>query len=490
MSTSTSYLKLILPGLGEYVDTWHEPHNENMEKIDQFCADFGQEVIDARGSKTSLSEFLLVAHNPDGTLLATASESAASSSQVYGYQNPDTSDFSLNDRISAGDWETFYGREGQTKLRDNLAFRAAVPTQILSGSKDGNGYPSWMGFTANKVQVDGSVDVLAVTIDGYLSKVRTLKEQTLSGGSGVKYIYGSFQADGVEVVDGDLSPSAGNGAVSVNVDSKAVYFNDATKDFTTEDVQPGDILELLDSTSIGTYIVKTVAPDAITSRLEIVGLFPTSGIGGINYKVSDPLAMTLGFDTSEVPATGKIYLGEADFDGVAVTAVRARHFKTVFVGEWRAIDVISPTTFEEIYNHKLGSDELEISIQVSQANDGSAAVEELSQALLTSTLGVSLTNTLGVSITNGLIFTPGVFNPGTTDASYIPGSLTGTITGALTGSLSASLTGSVFMTRSVQVKWDKNKIWVKNAVAGVFYTDYANSVQTDGYLRVVVRKRG
>jgi hypothetical protein len=490
MSTTSSYLKLILPGLGEYVDTWHVPHNENMTKIDDFCADFGQEMIAARGTEASLSDFLLVAHNNDGTLKPTASESSASSSQVYGYQNPDTSDFTLNDRISAGDWETFYGREGQTKLRDNLAFRTETQTQILAGSKDGNGYPSWMGYTANKVQVDGSVDTLFMTIDGYMSRVRTLKELTLTGGSGTKYVYASFQSSGVEVIDGDLSPSAGNGAVSTNVDNKAVYFNDATKDFTAEDVQPGDILELLDSTSIGTYIVKTVAPDAIVSRLEIVGLFPTSGIGGINYTIKDPLAVTLGFDTTEAPATGKIYLGEADFDGVAVTAVRARHFKTVFVGEWRAIDVTSPTTFEEIYNHKLGTDELEFSVQVSQANDGTGTVEELSLATLTSTLGISLTNTLGVSITNGLVFTPGVFNPGTTDASYIAGSLTGTITGALTGSISASLTGSVKMDRSVIVKWNKNQIWIKNAVAGVFYTDYANSVQTDGYLRVVVRKRG
>lgn len=490
MSTTTTYLSLVLPGAGEYVDTWHEPVNANMEKIDQFAADFGQEVIAARGSQASLSAYLLVAHNADGTLKPTASEAEASASQVYGYLNPDTSDFSLNDRISAGDREVFDAREGEASLRASLAFRAPLQTQVISGSKDGNGYPSWMGFTANKVQVDGSVDLLNLLIDGYRSRVRTLKELTLTGGSGVKYVYASFQSAGVVVVDGDLSPGAGNASISTNVDGYAVYLNDLTKDFTAEDVQPGDILELLDGTSIGTYIVKTVAPGGIISRLEIVGLFPTSGISGINYTVTDPLAVTLGFDTTETPATGKIYLGEADFDGSAVTAVRARHFKDEFVGEWRAIDVSSTPTFEEIFSHKLGTDKISFSVQVSQANDGSTPVEELDLATLTNTQAVSLTNTLGVSITNGLIFTPGVFNPGTTDASYIAGSLTGTITGALTGSLSAALTGSVAMDRAIRVKWDRNRIWVKNVVGNVFYTDYDGNDQQTGFLRVVVRKRG
>lgn len=490
MSTSTTYLKLVLPGNGEYVDTWNIPVNENMEKLDVFAEATGQELIDARGTQPSLSAFLLVAHNADGSLKPTASEAEASSSQVYGYLNPDTSEFSLNDRISAGDDEVFNAREGADSLRAALAARATIPNRIISGSMDGNGYPAWMGFTANKVQVDGSADLLQLQIEGYVSRVRTLKEVTLTGGSGVKYVYADFQSSGVEVIDGDLSPSAGNGTISVDVESRAVYFNDATKDFTAEDVQPGDILELLDSTSIGTYIVKTVAPGAVVSRLEIVGLFPTSGISGINYVVRDALAVTLGFDTSETPAAGRLFLGEADFDGVAVTAVRARHFGDTFVGEWRAIDVSGTPTFEEIYSHKLGSDKLDFSVQVSLANDGSAPVEELDLGTLVSTIGVSLTNTLGVSITNGLIYTPGVFNPGTTDASYIAGSLTGTITGALTGALSAAITGDVEMERAIRVKWDKNRIWIKNVVGNVFYTDYDGNDQQIGFLRVVVRKRG
>jgi hypothetical protein len=46
------------------------------------------------------------------------------------------------------------------------------------------------------------------------------------------------------------------------------------------------------------------------------------------------------------------------------------------------------------------------------------------------------------------------------------------------------------MERSVLVKWNKNYIWVKNAVLGKFFKDYSGSAKQTGYIRVVVRKRG
>jgi len=494
MADQTSYLKLLLPGLGEYVDAWWDPLNENFSKIDTWSEEFGQEILDARFSQGSLKLFLEVAHNSDGTLKATGEVINARNSPVYGFQDLTPEDFTLGERINEGDWEAWRAREGQATLRDAQAFRMpGIKNQIFEGSSDGNGYPAWMGFTANKVQVDGSVETLWMTIDGKLCRVRTLKELTLSGAAGVKYIYASFQAAGVITVDGDSTtppPASPAGTVSNDVNGDAVYFTDATKDFTAEDVQPGDLLDLLDTSALGKYLISAVAPGAVVDRLQITGIFPVTGLSSINYTLSDPLAVTLGFDTTETPAGGKFYIGEADYDGSAVTAVRPRHFGDTFVGEWRAIDVTSPTTFEEIFNHKLGSDLLDISIQASQNNDGSTHVEELALGTLTSTLAVGLTNTLGVSISNSLAYNAAIFNPGTSDASYTPGSLTGTVTGSLTGSLSAALSGTVTPDSSVAIKWDKNRVWVKNLVAGKFYRDYGGTARTSGFLRVVVRKRG
>lgn len=496
MASQTSYLELILPGFGEYVNSWWEPLNDNFTAIDTWAQTFGQEVIEARFSKTSLKTFLEVAHNVDGTLKSTPEVLSASSSPVYGFQTTEPADFTLGQRVDEGDREVWRAREGQATLRDLNAFRTyPFKSTVLEGTADANGYPTWMGMTANKVQVDGSADPLWLAIDGKLSRVRTLKELTLTGAAGTKYVYAQFQAAGVEVVDGDSStppPALPVGTTSLDVNDNAIYFNDATKDFTTEDVQPGDTLNLLDTDDAGEYYVKEVAPDAEVTRLTIIGLFPVGGLSSINYNIYDPLAITLGFDTTETPAAGKVYLGEADFDGVAVTAVRARHFRDTFIGEWRAVDVSGGSpTFEEIYSHKLGSTKLDIGIQVSQANDDSQPVEELDLCTITSTLGVSLNNTLGVSVTNGtLAYVAAIFNPGTTDATYTPGYLTGSVSGSLTGSLSASLTGSVVTDRGVAVKWDKNRVWVKNAISAKFYKDYGGTTRQTGFIRVVVRKRG
>lgn len=518
MATRTTYLKMQKPNKGEFRNSWHIPANGNYDLIDSFAQSVGDELTTARFSYDSLGDFLSVSLNSDGSLKATAEVLSARNSPVYGFQEGPADQYDLGQRVDQGDWEIWNSREGHDSLRDGLAQRVIdFPNQILSGSSDSNGFPAWMGFSADEVNVNGSVDPLVMFIDGYLSKVRTLKSVTLSGASGTKYIYAMRTALGVATVDGDSGtppPAGAEGTTYTDSSSNAVLFQDATKDFTTLDVKPGDILELLDGNDAGRYVIEEVAPDlgsgAVSNTLKIKSKFPVGGLSSINYLIYDPLAVTLGFDTAETPAADKAYIGEADFDGSAVTAVRPRNFKSSWASEWRAIDVSGTPTFEEIFSHNFGSDELEISIQVSQADDGSLPVEELSLAGLsntldvdiTNTLSVDLTNTLDVDITNTLGVTDEIsgWNDGGSGAtlSYGPGSLTGDVTGSLTGALSAalngsvtaSLTGDVKPTRSVAAKWDKNRLWVKNVVSGSFYTDYDGSSHQVGYIRVIVRKRG
>ena len=183
---------------------------------------------------------------------------------------------------------------------------------------------------------------------------------------------------------------------------------------------------------------------------------------GLSYTVSDPVAVTLGFSTSIVPAANKIYFGESDFDGASNTATRALHFREEFVGVWQAVNV-GISDFEKFFDHNLFSDALDISVQASQVNDGSLPVEELSVNSTTTTLGVSIT-------------AERVFNPGTGDAT-------------LTGATTAALTGSLIPDRSVRLQWTKYRISVKNLVTGVFYRDYAGVVKTAGFVRVIARKR-
>lgn len=477
MATQTSFLKLVLPLNGEYRDVWDGPINDNFTKIDTWADAIEQELVGSRFGESTLQDFLAISHNIDGTLKPTDEVVKARSSIAYGDEFSPGNDFELGDRINEGDKEVLTAREGYPTIRDGLAARALSVNQVVRGSANVNGYPSWLGFTGPNAQVDGSVDPLWLMIDGYLCRVRTLKQVTISGGSGTKYLYAQFDADGEIVVDGDSSsapPASANGTTGTDT-SKIRLFQDLTVDFSSENVQAGDLLEIVGGANDGKYQIDEVAPGSNNNRLKIKGVFPGGTLSSLDYNVIDPVGVSLGFDAVQVPATGKFYIAEIDYDGAAITAVRPIHFKDTFVGEWRSVDVSSgPGTFEEIWNHNLLDDALDISVQVSQANDGSLPIEELSLS--------SLTSTLGVSINNGLIFSAGTFDPGTSDASYSP-------LPSLTGSITGSTTGAVNPDRSVRMQWTKTQVYVKNLIATKFYVDYTNAARQSGFLRVVIRKR-
>lgn len=522
MANYSDFLNLVLPGFMEYRDSWWEPVNDNFTQLDSWAQDIDQEITEARFTKASLKDFLAVAHTQYGQLLPTPEVITARRSPVYGFQTPaPETDFELGPRIDQGDWEVFYAREGKASLRELSAFRFPAPkNQILTGTMNVNGYPTWMGSSGAIVRVDGSVTPIWMTIDGALGRIRTLREVTISGGVGDKYVYAEILPDddiGKIVLDGDSTtppPAAANGTTSLDTNDNHVFFNDATiTDFSALDIEAGDILTLLDSTEVGDYIIKEVTPDGVLTQLLITGVFPGSAaVSGINYLISDPLRVNLTFSDSEPTSPSQLCLGQVYWDGAAVSDIRTRHFRDSFVSEWVEVQIDGtnggpnlgtpiPNYYEALFAHKLGTDRLEVEVQVSQANDGTLPIERLAMTSLSSTLNVSITNGLSVTPSGSIIYTPpthgtDVFVPGTSDASFVsgglltPGSITDSKTWGLTGSVTGNLTGAVVIDNAVRTKWDKNYIWIKNVVSGQFYKDYDGNVWQTGYLRVIVRKRG
>jgi hypothetical protein len=487
MANKTSYLKFILPALGEYKDAWWEPVNENFTSADEELERLATELTDAKHTSTTLKAFLDVGHNTDGTLKATDEVVEARNSPVYEDQ------VDLKDRLNAADLEILSARERSTTLREALAARSfLLPKAILDGSKDSNGYPTWFGFTGSKANIDGGGTELVLLINGHMCRVRSLRQVDLVGqAAGTYYIYAEYQANGIQILDGDSAtppPLTANGVTSNGDDSKPRRFSDATQDFeNVVGVLPGDVLNILNTTDSGSYYVKTVNPTTSDpSQLDIAGLFPQGGLASIDYTISDPLGVNLAFSTSEPSDDTKICLGEVVFDGTSITSYKPRHFKDTFVGEWRAV---TGGNFSEVWNHQLGSINLEVAIQVSQVNTGLGSVEELSQAALYNDVAYTPENgSLGVSSTIG---TPGNLATalgGTADPHVH--ALTGSPNAALTGTVGGSIANNTRLTHSVRAKWDKNTVSIKNAVSGVFYTDYDDNVRATGYIRVVVRKKG
>lgn len=516
MANTSAFFDLILPGKGEYRDTWQIPVNANFTTIDTWAQAIDLEIVAARFSKTSLSEFLAVGHDVDGNLLSTPEVNAATISPIYGFQTPDPELFDLTTRVSQVEWEVWYAREAQANLRKAFAARMpAIKSQILECKKDvDNLYPAWLGYTGANAHIDGSDVALWLSIDGKLCRERTLRSVAISGAAGTKYLYAQYLEDfdaGKIVVAGEaVPPATPNGTTGFDVNNYPIYFSDITKDFTTLDVEVGDVLTLIDSADKGNYVLKEIAPGAVISQLTIIGQFPTGGISSINYNIYDPLRMSFGYDSSEVPAEGKYYIGEVDFDGSAITAVRARHFRDTFISEWREISVT--TTFEEIFEHNLGSDVLDISVQARLTNSDAEPIEELSLTTITRNLNLSLSSSgLTLDKTSDITFNQGTL-PSFTEGTYThtdpdptgsfshpvadslnPGSLpslSGEVVYELDGNVTGSITGDVYTDSSVKVKWNKSKLWVKNAEIGKFYKTYSGTATTTGYLRVIVRKRG
>lgn len=515
MANKTAFLELEQPQNGEYVDNWEIPVNDNSAKIDAWSEAIDTEITEARGNKTSLALFLAVGHDTSGNLLPTPEMENARNSPVYDNRDADGL-FVLKKRIDQGDWESFYAREGQDSIKNNFSSHHIEDGYLIEdGGKNANGYPTWLAYAVATatVTVPPSLELL---IAGHKCHIRTSTDVVITGATGLKYLYAQYQPDGVVIVDksGDTDGATSND----DVPEARIFSDGGITDYQVAGVQAGDILEILNTDEAGKYVVKEVGyqgsgdPSPDYTKLVIYGIFPVGGLAGISYNIYDPQAASLGYDTAEPTDEDKLTIAEVDFDEgppEAITAVRPRHFKKTFIGEWRSVDVSGTPTFEEIWNHEMGTDLLDVSVQVSSADDGSQPVEELSLADLNASFVLSKTQddlavssgTLGLSgdpeITNTLALNP--LGPG--DGGGGDQDLTGDVTTdigtlaisgdpALTGDIIYDLAASVVLTRSAKVKWNKNKVWVKNSVSGKFYKDYAGTEQTDGFIRVIIRKRG
>jgi hypothetical protein len=496
MAAETDNLKLILPENGEYEDVWNEPLNENMEKVDSAIGDLRVEVQAARFTKADLKSFLEIGHNADGTLKATPEVARARSSRLYGYKTAADVAYTLSDRLEQSEAELFKARRGEASLEASLAkYEYGGKNKIISGSKDINGYPTFLGKTGAKAVVDGSAIPLDMLIGGFFARERTLRDIEASGPAATLFLMASLNAAGRTVLDQDSSvapPVSASGIISSDSNNDPIFLNDTTQDFTLLPIKVGDTLRIVGTPAAGDYFIKEIGPDATNTKISIYGKFTLDGtsLSGINYLIIDSNSPALSLETTDTSSDTALCLGEVDFDGLAVTAVRPRSYGDTFISEWRAIDVVTSPTFEQEFPHGLGGDKLQISIQVSQTNDGSGYVEELSHARFNQNLSVAITSSLAPEVTGEQTLRAAVFAPASSGASYTDNVLEGATIVGLTGTVEGTLSGSITPENNVAVRWNRNTIAVKNSLASHFYRDYAGVLQTAGFIRVVLSRKG
>jgi hypothetical protein len=506
MATRTPNLSLQKPGKGEFRDTWHVPLNSNSDVLDLEIGNIQTELQNARFSQGDLATFLAISINSDGTLKPTSEVMKARNSYLYGNKlNADPyTPYDINDINILRDKELWAARGGQADLRAGMAFAPSFGlSKVLTGTKNlTTGAPAWISVAGTKIGIDGTANLLWMEISGRLARCRTKKEVTVPTTDGWYFLYADYNGSGVETFSGSGS------SVSCSADiitGDVRIHRDAGKDYTGEDVKIGDVLRYTAPTTVaGDYLIEMVAPVDQTEphgeTLRIKGIFPLTQ-SSITYSIIDPLAVTLGTSSAEVPTANRIYLAEFYVSGGVVDTdkIFTRHFGDTYVGDWRAVDVTTITSFTETWNHQLGSDKLDVVVQVRQdtgydTNDiTTGGIEELSLAKLTA----ALTGTVGGSLTGS---TTGAI-AGSPSVTLSSGDQTVTATSAGTLGFTStaeqaflpnngSLAVSATPINSVIMKYNRNQIMVKNAVAGLFYTDFGNTERKTGFIRVIISKRG
>lgn len=447
MAKKTTYLSLILPALGEFFNKWNEPVNANFQKVDDFASVFGAEIESARGGAASLDDRMSTSLNNDGTLKDVPEVASARSSKVYG-SGAGAVTFSLDERLEAGDLESYYARQGLTDLIASNAWAS----DFVGHNALVSGPTNPLTFSGAIVTLNGGTTPVEANINGYRTVTDINDPTTIAGAAGTYYLYLDRQANGRVLYTHPASVGQTGLLASTNKLSK---YTATGANLIASGVKVGHILEITapsGNLNVGRYIVAETflenSVDLTNSDVHVIGEFNSTSTGLSGRFINQQLPVLSA--TSSAPSklwsktTDRIYIGRCVFDGTNVTSLVAYPYQSRYEG-WQSIS-LTGGDFNLSVNHNLGYIPKKVLIYASQANDFSQPLEVLSFSK--STQG-------SVAISSG--------------------DQTVTYTApALRRSVVISLTDTV--------------INVKNATNGIFYEDFSGIAQTTGFLYIVIER--
>jgi hypothetical protein len=486
MASKTPNIQLIKPAAGEYFNRWNEPVNQNWDILDEEVGSLKEEVIDARGTESTLADRLNNGLELDGQIKLTSELSDLRSSTIYG-SDDGTADYTIDQRIEKSEVEVWYARQQAAQLIDAMAWNGdeSAHNAVLSAASN------YITYAGAVVTVNGAVTPVEANISGYRQVIRTNKTTTISGASGTRYLYLERSSAG-EVIY--TIPSATGTVSTYSPTSKLCKFASSTGNFVTAGVKPGDILKItgpVSNPNVGDYVVLATSVEDPTNlnpnEVRIVGEFFTSSTG-VDAQVVNTISPTLGVTSTAhskkfSKISNRIYIGRCVFDGTNVTSV------TIYASKGQYDEFISVTAdFAQTVAHNLGYIPSKIELYGSQANDFSQPLEVLSVAEMSSG-GATLTSG-SVSTTPATVtFNPGntVLSSGSQTLTYVAPTLSYTDM-VVTYTAPAITYTSPVLKRSVVVRFTDTTLEVKNATLGLFYRDYGGADRTSGYLRIVCER--
>ena len=400
MPNFTSFLKLSLPSLGEFVDSWNDPVNENFEDLDDWTKDLFLSLVGAgvgstwsalRGSLNSLSERLDVSIAADGSIDVSGSQGIldmATSAFTGQFDNP-------RDRLNSSDSEVFDAGPSagfpEELLDSGIAIRSAdfgansaepisSPTKPWApGLVVGGADPLLTGSgVAGEIQINaGSVPAI-FNIDGYIFRI--FEDILFDYGNLAGLVANDFVWIYVERKEANYNTAAfrysefggtpvakdlrklESGTNGVTSNSTFTSFG-ATFDTNPFKVKPGHILRITSGTAAGDYVIDALDGTVPNTKLTIRGLFKTN-VSGANFDIIDNAMPNIGAaiatstpsdETSQPPfEEGRVYIGRIKHLGGGSPNPRVSFARGgVHDSGWLPITDIS-TDFPLDVDHELG----------------------------------------------------------------------------------------------------------------------------------------
>ena len=416
MATFTTFLELTLPELNEFVNTWHQPVNQNMELIDDFLDDLHESLVgtsatstwaDLRGTLGSLAARLDVSIAADGTLNISGSDeilNMATSAVTGAFSDPSA-------RLDDGDFEVFDARQpvvgsrfspipgvGPTagfppeKLDSGIALRTAdfgatadkpisgphVPW--AAGLMTGGANPLIAGIGIGQVRISADTSPAVFNVDGYIFRLREIIDfdwNMINGGgapsnnqyvwmfvdrneggyNNANYRYNAPGGSGFAAKDlRKLQAGTANGTTSVSTFTcAAALFNTAA----FAKVKSGDTLVITSGAAAGSYVINALDGTTPDTKLTIKGKFKAATTG-ISWYVRDTAMPNIGAVVTDTTTTtlppyvaGRVYFARARHNtGGNPTAIVTFTAGGVFDSGWVAVD--AGADFPYTVTHDLG----------------------------------------------------------------------------------------------------------------------------------------
>lgn len=304
------------------------------------------ELFDARGLVVDVNARISTVVDSSGNLIQDPELLEAYDSTIV------SSSSSLKGRLDRHEALTYWatGRSANT-VTPTLMVPPGRENRLITGPKDGNGNSSFMSVSGTILKVGGTTGTpLILSYENYNYSYPYLFDIDFTGfGAGVFFVAldsGSSTPMGRLVTSGTATTIAPEGTATLV---------DTAKNFPALGVLVNNYVLRIPSIQVeGQDFYSPITAIPSSTSLTIAGKFPANILTSYAYQIYAPREQTIVPFGANTPTVGRMYLGQAIWNGVAFTAgsVRSYQYGDKFTSPIQAVN--ANPNYEIVFDHNLG----------------------------------------------------------------------------------------------------------------------------------------